>query len=205
MRGSDTRKHGKHGKARENTSGKQCIWNTIEQYTGLKLRAASSFSDISFRNIRKGENRHFLTFEQYGRLESEQARIQAIQAARSRASRPALLVWIQGYQGSTQMTKSRKVAILATSLVPDISDPEGRLGPPDSRENTEKHGKAGKERFSGFLRVQGPSVEVAIMRGSEGSWSPQNGVAGLPPCSVFRAFSGPSRCGVTRAPGALVT
>ena len=42
----------------------------FEQYVGLKLSAASCFFDISFRNIKKVQNRHFLQSEQYAGLES---------------------------------------------------------------------------------------------------------------------------------------
>ena len=49
---------------------KEAIWNTIEQYTGLKFLAASPFSEISFKKPQKSQNRHFSAFEQYGRLES---------------------------------------------------------------------------------------------------------------------------------------
>ena len=48
------------------------------------------------------------------------------------------------------MTKSRKVAILATLLVPDRTGPEGRLGPPEFTEKPEKAGKARKSRKTGF-------------------------------------------------------
>ena len=95
--------HGKHektGKARENTSEKVTFWNTIEQYAGLKSVAASHFSDIIFNNIRKAENRYFLESEQYAGLESEQARILPVQAARSRG--PGHLWWpgSRGTQGA---------------------------------------------------------------------------------------------------------
>ena len=65
-----TEKHGKSGKAREKQSRKQSIWNTIEQYTGLKLSAASLFSEKTFSKSQKSQNRHFPRFEQYGRLKS---------------------------------------------------------------------------------------------------------------------------------------
>ena len=48
------------------------------------------------------------------------------------------------------MHKSRKVAILATLLIPDRTGLEGRLGPPESQEKPEKAGKAGKVLFSSF-------------------------------------------------------
>ena len=67
-----------------------------------------------------------------------------------------------------QVTKSRKVAILATSLVPGHSCPDGRLGPPDSSEKHGKAGKAGKGSKRPFLRVQGPlakgvSIEAIVV------------------------------------------
>ena len=55
--------------------------------------------------------------------------------------------------GGTQMPGSRKVAILATLLGAVESDPEGRLGPPESTENTENSGKHGKHQKTRFLRV----------------------------------------------------
>ena len=59
-------------------------------------------------------------------------------------------------------SKSMKVAILATFPDPAKSDPEGRVGPPESVRIPEKPGKAGKGLFSGFLRVQGPLVRVSL-------------------------------------------
>ena len=76
--------------------------NTIEQYAGLKLSAASRFSEKTFSKTRKHENRLFLENEQYGRLESAQAAKLPVQAARSRASRRLFAVWIQGYPGVTE-------------------------------------------------------------------------------------------------------
>ena len=115
MRGLNTGKHEKTRKSRENTSRKLLTGNTIEQYAGLNFNAASRFSVFSFRESRKHQNRHFLGNEQYGRLESWQARILSIQAARSRASEALDPDGSRGFQGS-QMTKSRKLAILASLL-----------------------------------------------------------------------------------------
>ena len=49
---------------------KVLIWNRFEQYTGLKLCAASSFLRKSYSFSQKVQNRHFSENEQYGRLES---------------------------------------------------------------------------------------------------------------------------------------
>ena len=46
------------------------FWNTIEQYVGLKLSAASRFSDKNISKTRKVQNRHFSQFEQYAGLEA---------------------------------------------------------------------------------------------------------------------------------------
>ena len=70
MRQSDPGKHGKTGKAREKALRKVAIWNTFEQYAGLKLVAASRFFDISSKKYQKSQNRTFLGFEQYAGLES---------------------------------------------------------------------------------------------------------------------------------------
>ena len=70
MRGFEERKHEKTRKSQENTSGKLSIWNTIEQYAGLKYVAASPFLWKTFSISRKSRNRHFLHFEQYAGLES---------------------------------------------------------------------------------------------------------------------------------------
>ena len=74
MRGKVSGKHGKTRKTRKSTSRKLLVWNTIEQYAGLKSAAASSFFDISCRNIKKDQNRHFLESEQYAGLESARDR-----------------------------------------------------------------------------------------------------------------------------------
>ena len=70
MRGSIRQKDEKTRKSREKPSGKHPIWNTIEQYAGLKCPAASLLFEISSKKSQKGENRRFLENEQYGRLES---------------------------------------------------------------------------------------------------------------------------------------
>ena len=54
-----TRKRGKHGKVREKPARKQPIWNTIEQYAGLKSVAASHFSDEKCDENEKVQNRPF--------------------------------------------------------------------------------------------------------------------------------------------------
>ena len=69
MRGSKAGKDEKTLKTPEKPAQKVLKKNTFEQYAGLKFAAASSFSDISCRNIRKEQNRHFLQFEQYAGLE----------------------------------------------------------------------------------------------------------------------------------------
>ena len=84
----------------------------------------------------------------------------------------------------SQMVKSRKVTILATLLNSGHSGQKGRVGPPESVEKPGKAGKAGKGWKTRFLRVQGPLAGVYQMRGSEGSWSPQNVVAGQARLSV---------------------
>ena len=63
---------------------KGSIWNTIEQYTGLILPAASHFSEKTFSISQKSRNSHFLENEQYGRLESQVRPFWPDQAARSR-------------------------------------------------------------------------------------------------------------------------
>ena len=116
-----------------------------------------------------------------------------VQAARSRASEPSLRARIQGYQ----RVKSRKVVIPRLLAVPAKSDPEGRVGPPESGQKPEKSGKARKRPKTVFLRVPRalgqawPSAVIgrswahsvprtpSSMRGSEGSWSPRNVVAAL--------------------------
>ena len=54
-------------------SRKTPVWNTFEQYAGLKKGAASSFSEISVKKSQKRQNRHFLHFEQYAGLEVQEA------------------------------------------------------------------------------------------------------------------------------------
>ena len=73
MRGSILGKHEKTRKSRENTSRKVFIWNTFEQYVGLKLVAAYPFSEIPSQKSQKSRNRHFLAFEQYAGLKVQEA------------------------------------------------------------------------------------------------------------------------------------
>ena len=211
------RKHEKTRKSRENTSEKVAVGNTFEQYSGLKSCAASPFFNIYFINIEKAENRHFPESEQYGRLESAQPAKLAIQAARSRAWEPPWPASWPGFQGYPQGAKSRKVAILATLLVPSRTGPEGRLGPPESIEKPEKSGKERKRPKWPFLRVtraigrprahsvpwapsrqssgsQGHSVPASLLHyaGSLGLLEPKGRNRTLDGCSVFRAFPGPS-------------
>ena len=99
MRGNDLGKHEKTGKARENVSRKPLVGNTIEQYARLKLAAASRFSEENIKKSGKAENRHFSGNEQYAGLESQQAGIPPVQAARSRESSRLEPAGSRGYQG----------------------------------------------------------------------------------------------------------
>ena len=49
-------------------SRKALIWNTIEQYTGLKSSAASRFFHKNIKKTRKSQNRWFSQNEQYAGL-----------------------------------------------------------------------------------------------------------------------------------------
>ena len=106
MRGSDHGKHEKTRKTLEKSSRKLLKRNTFEQYAGLKFSAASTFFEKTFSISRKSQNRLFPENEQYAGLESEQARIRSVQAARSRGSGRLGAVRIQGYQGSLGWSKA---------------------------------------------------------------------------------------------------
>ena len=133
-----------------------------------------------------------------------------VQAARSRGWEPPWPARLARVPRVPDGSKSRKVAILATLLVPGRNGSEGRLGPPDFVEKPETAGKAGKDRGTAFLRVQGALAEVYPGREnppwthpqSPASWLHYAGLPGLLEprkrnrplyaASVVRAFPGPS-------------
>ena len=84
-------------------SRKHPIWNTIEQYTGLKLSAASLFSEKTFSFLRKRQNRSFSAFEQYAGLESTRAQNLTVLGAVGRGSEALGSIAAQGYQGPPGM------------------------------------------------------------------------------------------------------
>ena len=117
------------------------------------------------------------------------------------------------------MTKSRKVAILATSRLSATSGQEGRVGPPESVRKDRKAGKAGKGAIWPFLRVpraigrpwghSGPRApskqssepgDIASpgpppLCGLPGLLEPWKSNRHLYGASVVRAFPGPSHAG----------
>ena len=89
--------------------------NTFEQYAGLKLSAASPFSEKRNSFSQKSQNRTFPPFEQYAGLESQLRWELAVQAAQGRGSEgPGSL---QGSRG-TQVPGMRKAVIWLFPLFP---------------------------------------------------------------------------------------
>ena len=103
-------------------SKKVFIGNTIEQYAGLNLAAASSFSGKSIRRSGKAGNRCFSRFEQYAGLESLEGRKRAVQAAPGRGS-----VGPGSLKGSrVPGSRIRKAVIWLFPCVPAV--PAGTVG-----------------------------------------------------------------------------
>ena len=149
MRGSGLGNDEKTRKSRKKTSRKPSIWDTIEQYTGLKPCAASRFSEKNNRNLRKAGKARFC------HLSSMQA-WNPSKLGSGQFRRPGVGArwpsWPSGHQGTkgSQTVKSRKLAFLATFGHSGQKGTRCRVGPPESAEKPReagKPGKAGKRRF----------------------------------------------------------
>ena len=95
-----------------------------------------------------------------------------VQAALGRVPGPPWPAGWPGFRGVPKGSKSRKVAILATLLVPSRTGPDSRLGPPEfteKPENTRKHGEHGKTRFLRVTRATGRPCHIEAIVATSGS------------------------------------